>query len=521
MLEAVFLSFAFVLGLSARQVGLPPLVGFLIAGFLIRAFDDFLALPPSTGAVLDHVAHLGVLLMLFTIGLKLKIKSLAQPEVFGSGLLHFVVTISIFAPGLHYLANIDWTVAWLIATALGFSSTVLSAKGLEARKELRAFHGRVAIGILIIQDLIALVVLGVSTGETPSWWAIGLLALPFTRPLLHRLLDWSGHDELMVIMGMLVALVLGGTGFAMLGLSGEIGALVMGALLASHPRAQELSRALWGLKELFLVGFFLQIGMSGLPNWQAIEFALIFALLLPLKGILFFFLLLAFRLRARNAFLTALSLTSYSEFGLILAAALIPEWLVPMAMAVSLSFLITAPTSRIAHRLFERFEPKLLRFETSTKHPDEQTASLGDATFLIMGMGRTGTAAYEQLRQHTSLVIGIDADPSRIDNHISENRNVAYADAEDPSFWHGLDLSNIRTAVLTLSDAESKIFATQQLRKHGFKGSIVAHALYTDEADAIREAGATHTYLTMQEAGMGLATHAWDSFVIDQAAIRR
>ncbi|TDX26994.1 transporter (CPA2 family) [Modicisalibacter xianhensis] len=507
MLEVICLSFAFVLGLIARACGLPALIGFLTAGFLINPLQDMLHLPHSTPEILDHVAHLGVLLLLFTVGLKLKLKSLVQPEVIGGGLLHFAVTVGVFAPGLHWLGGIEWTNALILAIALAFSSTVLSAKSLEARRELRAFHGRVAIGILIIQDLIALVVLAFSVGQVPSPWALGLLALPLLRPVMHRLIDASGHDELLLLMGLVLAIVIGGAGFTALGLSGEVGALVLGALVSQHPRAQELGKSLWALKELFLVGFFLKIGMSGLPDWQSLGFAVAFVLLLPLKGLLFFFLLILFRLRARNAFQTAVNLTSYSEFGLIVAAALVPDALVGLALAVALSFLVASPLQRYAHDLYGRLEPRLTRFETRAWHPDEQPASLGDAQVLIIGMGRAGTATYDRLREDAIPAIGIDADPNRVTSHTADGRRVVYADGEDISFWNGVDLSRIQAAVLSLPDAESKMFATRQLRSHGFTGAIVAHSLYEDEAESIRQAGADQTYLTMHEAGLGLAEH--------------
>ncbi len=129
----------------------------------------------------------------------------------------------------------------------------------------------------------------------------------------------------MVLLGLLLALVVGGYGFETLGLSSELGALAFGAMLAKHPRAGELSSALWSIKEVFLIGFFLQIGIGGLPDAQALTFAVAMTLLLPLKGALFFFLFLAFRLRARSAFLSGVSLTNYSEFGLIVASVTMPQ----------------------------------------------------------------------------------------------------------------------------------------------------------------------------------------------------
>ena len=106
-----------------------------------------------------------MLLLLFTVGLKLKLRSIISPEVIGGSLLHFGITCAVFAPGLYLLLALDWTTALMLAIALSFSSTVLAAKVLESKRELRAFHGRVAIGILIMQDLIALVVMSLAAGQ--------------------------------------------------------------------------------------------------------------------------------------------------------------------------------------------------------------------------------------------------------------------------------------------------------------------------------------------------------------------
>ncbi len=396
-----------------------------------------------------------------------------------------------------------------MAIALAFSSTVLAAKTLETKREIGAFHGRVAIGILILQDVIALTVIALQGGQTPSIWALWILGLPLLRPVMHWLLNLSGHDELMVLMGMLLALVIGGMGFEVVGISPEIGALLMGVMLSNHPRAAEMSESLWSLKEVFLVGFFLQIGMQGLPDAGDLAFALAFALVLPLKGILFFFLLILFRLRARNAFLAGLSLTAYSEFGLIVSASVLPQWLVPLAITVALSFIVAAPLNRLAHPLFERFEDFLQRFQSPHLHPDEEPTAFGDAGIVIMGMGRTGTAAYDSLSRRGASLIGLDSDPYKVESHVAAGRNVAYTDAEDANFWHGIDLSGVEAVVLSMDALESKLIAARQLRARGFKGAVVAHALHEDEVDAVVAAGASETYLTMYEAGVGLAEHTW------------
>ncbi len=512
MPEAIWISFAFGLGLLMKAVGLPPLVGYLAAGFVLSG----LAANPSIGisaeptSVLAHIAHLGVLLMLFTVGLKLKLKSIISPEVIGGSLLHFAITCLVFTPGLYLLLDISWYIAFLLAVALSFSSTVLAAKVLENKRELRAFHGRVSIGILIMQDLIALLVMSLAAGQSPSQWALIVFGLPLLRPLLFKLLDASGHDELLVLLGMLLALVIGGMGFEAVGLSSELGALIFGAILANHPRSQELAKSLWSVKEIFLVGFFLQIGIGGLPDTNAIIFAVVAALVLPLKGILFFFLMLLFRLRARSGFLTSLALTNYSEFGLIVASIALPEWLVPLAITVALSFLISAPLNRIAHPLYERLSHRLERFESHQRHPDELPVSLGDTRVLVMGMGRTGTAAYDWLKTSEARLMALDSDLPKVARHQAKGRNVVYADAEDNTFWEALHMPSLEAVVLAMSDIEAKLIAARMLRKLGFTGYIVAHTMYADEAERIREAGADDAYLTMSETGVALASHLLD-----------
>jgi len=104
-----------------------------------------------------HIAHLGVVLLLLSLGLKLRLKNVLPPQVWVGGLAHLVVSVLLLAPGIHVLTGRDWKVSIVLGTALGFSSTVVTTKILEEKGELRAFHGRVAIGILIIPDLVAVV----------------------------------------------------------------------------------------------------------------------------------------------------------------------------------------------------------------------------------------------------------------------------------------------------------------------------------------------------------------------------
>jgi len=149
-MEVAWILSAFVLGLLARQIGLPSLVGFLVAGFALSRFG-YVTVP-----ALEHLAELGVELLLFTVGLKLRFKSVFRPEVFGGALFHLLLSTALVAPALLWLTDLNNKACVLLAIGLGFSSTVVAVKVLEQKRELRAFHGRVAIGILIVQDLVAI-----------------------------------------------------------------------------------------------------------------------------------------------------------------------------------------------------------------------------------------------------------------------------------------------------------------------------------------------------------------------------
>lgn len=517
-MEVLWIGAAFVLGLLGRQVGLPPLAGYLVAGFALHAFDV------EGGAILDAVAHIGVLLLLFSLGLKLDLRSLIHRSILGSAAVHLAITAALFAFVLQATTALSWQGALFLAITLGFSSTVLAAKVLEDRREVRAFHGRIAIGVLIIQDLVAVALLSFSGGHSPHPAALLLLGLPLLRPVLFKLLEVSGHDELLVLFGLFLALV-GGSVFETLGMSSELGALVLGGLLSSHRKSVELFKSIWGLKEAFLVGFFLQISLTGWPDKTGLFYLALLLLLLPLKSLLYFFLLLTFRLRSRSAFLVSLSLSSYSEFALIcipvgIAAGWVPEeWAVILALTITVSFILAAPLNRFAHRLYARCESTLLPFETTERHPDEQPLHLGKSQFLVLGMGRSGTAAYDYLTEQGIRVAGLDSDPAKVARHLNAGRRVVFADGEDPGLWHQLDLDEVQAVLMTMPDALSIILSTRELRNHGFNGLIAAASRHQDEENSLREAGVDTTFLTHQESGVSLAEHVVDAMASSGSSI--
>jgi len=440
-MDPIWIIIAFVFGFTVKQVGLPPLVGFLLAGFALNLMGV------EGGETLDQFADFGVYLLLFSIGLKLKIKSLFQPAIWATATLHMVVTVLVFGLGIFALGLLGLSLfdglslgaAALIAFALSFSSTVFAVKILEESGTMSSANGRIAIGILIMQDLFAVIFLSVSSGKMPSPWSVALLSL-LIMPILLResplslIITKSGHGELLVLLGVLIPF---GTAylFGLVGLKPDLGALVIGVLLAGHSKAKELSNAMLSFKDFFLVGFFLTIGLYGLPDLEALGISMLLTMAMPIKVALFLFLLTRFKLRARTATLASLNLANYSEFGLIVGAAgmangwIDPEWMVIFAISLSLTFIIASPLNMKAQSLFARWQTRLVSLETKKRLPEDMPIEPGDAEIIVLGMGRTGKQVYDTLSEkHGLKVMGIDQDAETIQKALAENRNVVRGD---------------------------------------------------------------------------------------------
>jgi len=502
-MELVWIASAYAAGLMANRIGLPPLVGYLVAGYALSA----MGVQPRHE--LAELSDLGILLLLFTVGLKLKLRTLFKPEVMGVGGLHLLIVAGV--SGLIFLLqNQQLTGGLLLGVSLAFSSTVLAVKVLEDNRELGSFQGRTVMGVLILQDVVAVGLLAVAGAKTPDVWAFGLLALPLLRPVAVWLFENTRSDELRLLLGLLMALA-GGELAAKVGISEDLGALLMGVLLADHAESKELGRFLWGLKEAFLVAFFLQIGLLGAPTQDQLLTAAALLAFLPLQGWLFFTLLLLFGLRARTAFVASLSLTTYSEFALIVCTPLIesgliePHWKPVLGFALACSLAVGALFNRNAHRIFNALEHGLRRFERRVPHPDQLPANLGNAQWLIVGMGRTGRASFETLEQERFKVMGLDADPVRVNRLKELGYRVDYGDVEDHELWGYLDFVRLQGIILALTDFKTRQLAIGGLRKRGFQGVIGTTSLNVNEDPTLYRLGADVVFHPNTEGGVRLA----------------
>ena len=497
VVPAIYLLAVVVLGFAATLLRLPPLVGFLAAGFVLGASDL-----PNLDFV-QTLGDLGVAVLLFTIGLKLDPRVLARREVAGTAAIALVLLTTLSAALVVPLLLVGLWVdtvtpagAVALCFALSFSSTVVVVKLLEDRDDAASLYGRIAIGVLVAQDIAAVAYMTFSSEEPPSPWALSLVALWPASGLFGKVLNRIDHREMRTLFGMSMALLPGYLLFDILGLDGDLGALIMGALLASHPAAKELSSALFTIKELLLVGFFLAIGMDGVPGAGAFVLAAALLLLLPVRALVYAVVVRLMRMRRRTSVMTGLAMTAYSEFALIVVSVAVRQkllgggWTAAVSLALALSFIASSIVNRRPAGLVRRMTGRIPHRPSSTLHPEERPLNLLGVRTVVFGIGRVGRATYNRLYADGETgVLGIDNDASKVETLAKQGYNILEADATDQEFWDRLDAVHATKAVLAMPEPGANVHVLEWLNRSSFEGRVIAVATFDDEAEAMRRAG--------------------------------
>ena len=524
--DVAWITIAFLMGFGARLIGLPPLIGFLATGFLLSTQGIV------TGDVLQKLSDLGITLLLFSIGLKLDLRSLARPQVWGVASLHMLIVTLVFAAllallavgGLPLVQGLEPHAMLLIGFALSFSSTVFVVKLLEDRGEINSLHGRISVGVLIVQDIVAVLFLAASTAKLPSLWALVVIVSLFAaRRLLYAVLQKVGHGELLVLYGIILALG-GAELFEMVGLKGDLGALIIGTLVAGHARSDELNKTMMGFKDLFLLGFFLSIGVGGIPTATMVVVAILLLPLVLIKSGLFFLLFSRFRLRARTSVLASRNLSQYSEFGLIVVAVstgngwLPYDWLVVLSLVVAFSFITAALLNRPGDRIYSNRRALWRRFQSTALLADEQSIDIGEAQIVIVGMGGIGSGAYDQMESSfPGRVIGVEIAPQAINRQREAGRRVLLGDPADADFWDRVHVpEHVEMVMLTLPKLATSLAVLRQLRQSAYMGPVAAIARYPDEVPKLEAGGASLVFNIYTEAGTGFAQHVSESMPVSQ-----
>jgi hypothetical protein len=340
------------------------------------------------------------------------------------------------------------------------------------------------------------------------------LGLPLLRPAVKWLYSKIGHGELLLLSGVLFAFGSAEV-FELVQLKGGLGALLGGMLIAqSHKaKASELYEQLAGLKNLLLIGFFLQIGYYGIPETGLIIVAFVLTLLIVLRPIIYFSLSVIFGLRARTGWFTGLSLFSYSEFGLIVAAiahangVLGYQWVTTLALAMALSYLIATPINRKAHELYIHYADALSIHEKKERLPEEVIGSLQGANIAILGMGRVGRGAFDALREagyHN--VVGVEENFQRAQQITAEGWPCVHGDASDRDFWERTGLAKCELILVSLSNHREHLRIATLANELKFTNTLAIATRFADESEALEAYGCL-TFYRYQDVGRDFSDH--------------
>ena len=519
------------LGLALRQ---PLIVSFIAVGLLAgpSVFDVV-----RSDEQIDFLAELGIAVLLFLVGMKLDVKLIrslgAVALTTGLGQVAFTAVFG-FLIGL--ALGLDPIPSLYVAVALTFSSTIIIVKLLSDKREIDSLYGQIALGFLIVQDLVvvlSMIVLStigmgaaedVGSGRILSVLAtaIGLLAVVvlFVRyladPLTRRL---AQAPELLVVFAIALAGIFAATADAT-GLGKELGGLLAGVALASTPYRETIASRLAPLRDFLLLFFFIALGSSLelAALGEHLGAAIVFSLFVLIGNPLIVLAIMgAMGYRARTGFLAGLTVAQISEFSLIFIAMGVSLGHLGQDMLglVTLVGLVTIALSTYmitySHRLLEWFEPFLGIFERrhTPREPRgrEEVRTSASVEVLIFGLGRFGTAIGQRLHRRGVRVLGVDFNPFAVARWRDLGLPAVHGDAGDAERVGSLPVGSANWIVSTipmhavgLQHEEPRLSLVQTLKSLVPHVRVAATSHSTAEADSLHAAGADLVLEPFQDA---------------------
>jgi len=517
---------AAVVGAVVLRLRQPLIIGFIAVGIL--------AGPSGFGFVRSSeevhlLSELGLALLLFVVGLRL---DLGLIRSMGRVALAAGVGQVLFTAGVGYALSLALglapVAALYVAIALSFSSTIIVVKLLSDKRETDSLHGRISVGILIVQDILvilAMIALSVFAGTKGRDLDLQLIfivakgaALAASLGLLMyfvlpRLLDFLARStELLVLFGIAWAVALAGLSGA-LGFSNEVGAFLAGVSLASTQYREVLGARLVSLRDFLLLFFFIELGtrldlsLIGSQVWAAAPLALF---VLGGKPLIVMAIMGLMGYRKRTSTLSGLTLAQISEFSLILIAmgfelGHIGADTVGVVTLVGLvTFGLSSYGILYSHNIYERVSRYVSVFERQVPHKEQaEDASQSvaqQADIIMFGLGRYGTAVARHLISQGRTVLGVDFDPQAIRRWNANGWIAVFGDAEDPEFPASLPLSGARWVISSVPDREVNRVLMQALRDHGYNGGVAVTAYNRGDATALEMAGADVVFYPFADA---------------------
>ncbi|MCF7799232.1 cation:proton antiporter [Candidatus Woesearchaeota archaeon] len=525
---ALVLLVSFLISLIMTRLKQPLLIGYIITGVLVGPiFFNVLSNPGNY----QVFAHIGVAFLLFIVGLQLNPKLIKDVGVISlvTGLGQIIFT-SFFGFLLNSLLGFAWIPSILLAVAFSFSSTIIIVKLLSDIHGLEQLYGKISLGFLLVQDLVAvilLMVLGtISTGADSSSLILkavlfGVVAtaliFAFGRFIIMPLLKRIAHVKELLFL-FIIAWCFGiAAGYEFMGFSLEIGALIAGVVLAATPYQQEISARIKPLKDFFIILFFIFLGTQLIPmgaqpiasgqEWQFISDTL--GPILPQAIIISLFVLLGnpfivlvlvllFGYSSKTGFLAGLTVSQISEFSLIVAllaqqAGFLTSLHVSLVTLVAI-ITITFSTYLVVYgeRIYARLENLFKRLERK-KVRDALHGIQGKKHAIgIFGFRRMGPNILRAIKQTGMSYIIVDHDPKRVLGLKKKGLPAVFGDIANVEFLSEFDFKDMTFLISSIPDYGTNKVLLENYKAQNPEGVIVLTADERDETLALYEAGADY-----------------------------
>ncbi|MDP2401690.1 MAG: cation:proton antiporter, partial [Actinomycetota bacterium] len=461
-------------------------------------------------------SRIRIAVLVFVVGLKLDLDLIRSvgPVALATGLGQVAFT-SIVGFGICLALGMEIVEAAYVAIALTFSSTIIIVKLLSDKREIDSLHGRIAVGFLIVQDIVVVIVMiGLSvfagSGETLAvatirvvatgvGFVLGIAAL--MRWVLPRLLDSLARTpELLVLCAIAWAVALAALGDA-LGFSKEVGAFLAGVSLASTPYRESIASRLVSVRDFLLLFFFIELGSRldiASAGARLPEALLLSVFVLVGNPLIVIVIMGAMGYRRRTALLSGLTVAQISEFSLILIALGIAighiggDTLGLVTVVGIVTIGLSTYLILYSHQLYEWLERPLRVFERPSAFGERSSDGLtGPARvdIIVFGLGRFGDNVATGLLSRGLSVLGVDFDPSAIRDGRQRGLHTQYGDADDPELPGSLPLGTASWVVSTLPQPDLNIALHDAVITHGFTGRFAATAHNPEDAKRLTERG--------------------------------
>jgi Kef-type K+ transport system membrane component KefB len=496
---ALILLVTALIGAAAKIARQPLIVAYIFVGILLG--PSFLDLVHYE-AEIELFAELGIALLLFLVGLKLDlglIKSIGKVAVLTA--LGQVALTTGLGFVLVLLMGFDPIQATYISIAISFSSTIIVVKLLSDRREIDQLHGQIAVGFLIVQDLLVIVAMvliaAIGSGSGAIDRSIPTLvigsvvfigaAVAISKYLLPRIFAWlSKSQELTLLFGVSWAIGLAAISHA-LGLSMEIGAFIAGVGLASTPYRESLSGRLVSLRDIMVLFFFIQLGSSlsfSDAVGQIIPAILISTFVLVGKPLMVMAIMGLLGYRSRVSFKTSMAIAQISEFSLILMALGFSLGQVNQA-ALSLVTLVAVITITLStylilysDGLYDKFSWFWKKFEKpadSIALDEEAQQARFDA--IVIGAGRLGSSVIKGLVEKQARLLVVDHNPDLLGQLSKQGIETLYGDISEPEFTSSLPIFESDAVICTAQERSTNLVLLESLKRFDYQGSICLTAM--------------------------------------------